>query len=731
MYSTVVKGPVAYLAWVTTSYLCHLSTKCFLTTSQRHVPWIPGLVWACLATSSQMGLCLLMMKQAVQNNAPTSGVRRHLPALGHLVGTLCSNCSMTFLEASSTIAIRLMEPITTALLDALVYRTSLPVSVQTSLPLVVIGCIIFSGQSFKNIDHLSGIIFALMSNLGFGLRNIAIKNKGECEIKVRSRHALIFGFLAWTSVAILDIHKLGPGMHVVFLLSSSTEFHVLYSSLSTCVVLKEVSVITHAVLNNLKRLLVVMFLVLAGSRSLSLSNLGGLTLAVLGLGIYTMGKDTSTGLRVEKGLKYRKQILFLLLALSCGVYTTLSLSVQPDKREPYEKLKINTSHWMSVLNRLDNITHVRPNKQPSPKAFRTYQKWNLVDHPNKTDFYLPFLNKNNDLITEMQRVQVNIFQTLLRNYKYAFLFDINAFENKGDPAITVGEVYLLRRLGIHLVFYCNTCVCEESGVLDKALSLSRNYSRENTVVLLHGGGNLIGYLQNDVLRDQILSRFYQHFNILMFPQSIWLKGGHLPAHRMVYVKEIYQKYPNITFLLRDRKSFAIGRELFPRQTLFLVPDIVFQIGSIPRFMSPIYDILWLRRADDETPNYTIPSLMGPYTVHVADWTSFISPKGETSMENAFLHTSTGAMFLQRGRVVITDRLHGHILSTLCGIPHVMLDNPARKLTSFHETWTKGLTTALMAKSSEQALKLAVDILEKRNHSLPGLIAYNDVREHLP
>lgn len=140
-----------------------------------------------------------------------------------------------------------------------------------------------------------------MSNLGFGLRNIAIKNKGECEIKVRSRHALIFSFLAWTSVAILDIHKLGPGMHVVFLLSSSTEFHVLYSSLSTCVVLKEVSVITHAVLNNLKRLLVVMFLVLAGSRSLSLSNLGGLALAVLGLGIYTMGKDTSTGLRVETG----------------------------------------------------------------------------------------------------------------------------------------------------------------------------------------------------------------------------------------------------------------------------------------------------------------------------------------------------------------------------------------------------------------------------------------------
>ncbi|XP_067681311.1 uncharacterized protein [Haliotis asinina] len=736
VFQTVVTGTLAYLAWTTTSCLCHLSTKRFLTISQEHIPWVPGLAWACLATSAQMGLCLTLMKPAAKDNVAIGIIWRHLPVISHLLGTLCSNYSMTFIEASSTIAMRLMEPITTALLDALVWKTPLPVSVQISLPLVVTGCIIFTGQSSENINHVSGIMLALLSNLGFGLRNTAMKYESESQIKMRSCPALIFSILAFTLVAILDVHHFGRVPHMVFLLFSSSEFHVLYSSLSTCVVLKAVSVVTHAILNNMKRLAVVMCLVLAGTRSLTMWNLAGLAIVALGLGVYTRGKVTSQGQRVQNPPKYAKQILILLLVFNCGIYMyavrpSTAGSAPPDRREPYEKLTINTSQWTSVLNRLDSITHVRPSLPPSPNASRVYYKWNLVDHPNQTDFCLPFITTSGDLITEMQRVQVNILQTLIGKYKYAFLFDINAFENKGDPAITVGEVHLLRRLGIQLVYYCNTFVCEESGILDKALSLSKHYSRENTIVLLHGGGNLIGYLQNDVLRDQILSRFYEHFNVLMFPQSIWLKGGRLPAHRMVYVKEMYGKYPNITFLLRDRKSFAIGRELFPRQKLFLVPDIAFQIGSISRSMSPIYDILWLKRSDDETPNYTVPSLIGNYTVHVADWTTFISPEGETSMENAFLQTSTGVMFLQRGRVVITDRLHGHILSILCGIPHVMLDNPAHKLSSFHETWTKGLSTAMMATSSEQALKLAVDILKKQRHSLPKLVAYNEVSERLP
>ena len=44
----------------------------------------------------------------------------------------------------------------------------------------------------------------------------------------------------------------------------------------------------------------------------------------------------------------------------------------------------------------------------------------------------------------------------------------------------------------------------------------------------------------------------------------------------------------------------------------------------------------------------------------------------------------------RGRVVVTDRLHGHILSTLCGLPHVIIDPVNHKITSYMKSWTGGI-----------------------------------------
>jgi pyruvyl transferase EpsO len=47
----------------------------------------------------------------------------------------------------------------------------------------------------------------------------------------------------------------------------------------------------------------------------------------------------------------------------------------------------------------------------------------------------------------------------------------------------------------------------------------------------------------------------------------------------------------------------------------------------------------------------------------------------------------GCRLLSSGRVVITDRLHAHLLCLLLGIPHGVLDNTYGKLARFLDTWT--------------------------------------------
>ena len=65
------------------------------------------------------------------------------------------------------------------------------------------------------------------------------------------------------------------------------------------------------------------------------------------------------------------------------------------------------------------------------------------------------------------------------------------------------------------------------------------------------------------------------------------------------------------------------------------------------------------------------------------------------------HQRRGIELLCSASVVVTDRLHAHVLSLLLGIPHVVTDNVSGKIRSFHETWTSDSELATWAESLEQ------------------------------
>jgi pyruvyl transferase EpsO len=71
----------------------------------------------------------------------------------------------------------------------------------------------------------------------------------------------------------------------------------------------------------------------------------------------------------------------------------------------------------------------------------------------------------------------------------------------------------------------------------------------------------------------------------------------------------------------------------------------------------------------------------------------------------------GLHILSAGRVVITDRLHGHILSLLLSIPHVLLDNSYGKIASFYETWTRESSLVRFAGSAGEAVRIAREWIE--------------------
>ncbi|MEW8544917.1 MAG: polysaccharide pyruvyl transferase family protein [Candidatus Thiodiazotropha sp.] len=353
-----------------------------------------------------------------------------------------------------------------------------------------------------------------------------------------------------------------------------------------------------------------------------------------------------------------------------------------------------------------------------------YYKTDLVVENGMVDNLSPLLKSHYEVIYEAQRIHLNMFKTLIGSYKYAMLFNYAAFENKGDPAITVGELKLIKTLGIELILHCRTLKCT-AHTLDYARNISRNYSASELVILMHGGGNLLSYEFEDDHRKLVLERF-QKFEVILFPQSVWPKAG--SAHQKEF-QEVYASHPRLTFLYRDRPSYDFGKRNWPKARPFLMPDMAFQIGDVRRFLTPTHDVMWLARNDGESNKYKMPNGTKGYDVLVKDWWGWPTPKGATNLEDAVLMAVNGMLFLQRGRVVVTDRLHGHILSVLCGIPHVIIDPVNHKITSYMKSWTGGIEDIVVANSSEDALDKAIGLLKKLDEKIPKTLAFRNSIEN--
>ena len=343
-----------------------------------------------------------------------------------------------------------------------------------------------------------------------------------------------------------------------------------------------------------------------------------------------------------------------------------------------------------------------------------YFERDLIKDNHLVDALSPLLTTNSEVIEEAQRIQMVMFKALIGKFKFAMLLCFAAFENKGDPAISVGELNIIKKLGIQIIFHCETGHCHENVILDKARNISGKFNTEDIVILMQGGGNMLSYLHEDYARKLVLETFPNH-EVVLFPQSIWHVANQEETRKY---QNAYSKHKHLTILYRDRPSYNLGRKLFPDVKCFLMPDMAFQIGTVERFLSPTHDIMWVKRTDIESPKYNIPSIMYGYDVIAEDWLEWWTPRGRSKLENSVLMAANGMMFLQRGRVVVTDRLHGHILSVLCGIQHVIIDPVNKKTSSYMRSWTGGIENILIANSSDDALNKAIELLRKLDDMIP-------------
>jgi exopolysaccharide biosynthesis predicted pyruvyltransferase EpsI len=305
------------------------------------------------------------------------------------------------------------------------------------------------------------------------------------------------------------------------------------------------------------------------------------------------------------------------------------------------------------------------------------------------------------------------------------LVDFENSSNVGDSAIWLGQTSYLRRSNVSVVYACDTDTYSEDRLRTQVA---------DGVILITGGGNMGDlYPAHQRLREQIIERF-DHNKIIQLPQTFAFND----KSSLERARAVFDRHTDLTLLARDKRSLEFARNEF-RAASELCPDMAFALGKLSRPVDPDYDVVWLGRSDDESSDAAAGAAADD--VFRADWVEVPpgSPKPRLGTRAAFRANSLltrlasghpararrlsglvaatfdplarqrlerGCRLLSRGRVIVTERLHGHILGVLLGIPQVLVGDRYGKLQGFYETWTRDFPLTSWAGSGGEALELA-------------------------
>ena len=340
-----------------------------------------------------------------------------------------------------------------------------------------------------------------------------------------------------------------------------------------------------------------------------------------------------------------------------------------------------------------------------------------------------------DLVSLYMKQLRESFAALIPRDIPAALVDYPISTNCGDHAIWLGQKKLLSELGIPNAYECSVQTYDRDAMAAKL---------GNGTILMQGGGNFGDrYPIHHEFRLRVLQDFPNN-KVILFPQQVtFLDNDYLQR-----TADILAGHPDVTLFARG----VIAQHMFTRYfghttRVELAPDMAFMLGPQPRRSEPLYDIVWIARTDQERANdqtevaarlssqgaekYVLPRFpdgveinfvvkQRPPTVFLTDWYSLFFENEDARL--AYQRLESGARaeatvaralhILSLGRVVITDRLHGHIFCLLLGIPHILLNNDSGKNWNFYETWTRDSPLCRLARSPAEAWSLARSAVPK-------------------
>jgi len=327
-------------------------------------------------------------------------------------------------------------------------------------------------------------------------------------------------------------------------------------------------------------------------------------------------------------------------------------------------------------------------------------------------------NRDHELIASLTRTVEQVLEPLVPRDDGVALVDFPHTANVGDSVIWLGTIAWLARSGRGAPRYACSDLTYDRRAMARRLG--------GGTILISGGGNFGDlYESHQRLRERVIADFPDQ-RIVQLPQTIQFGS----AEALARARGVMDRHPRLTLLVRDQRSLELARAEFRAPSL-LCPDMGLCLGTLRRPSAATRPIVWLSRGDKEAmaeaPFQASPGIgrvdwvtddprttirlnrrLGRWLRHRPGLRPWFSPwLGVTFDRVARLRLERGMRILSDGEMVVTNRLHGHILCLLLGIPHYVADNSYGKVRDFHEAWTLGSKLTRFCETQAEALGLAL------------------------
>lgn len=328
---------------------------------------------------------------------------------------------------------------------------------------------------------------------------------------------------------------------------------------------------------------------------------------------------------------------------------------------------------------------------------------------------MPLSQRSTDIL-KIQKIAEKSLESHVSDVGRLALIDFPDYNNIGDAAIYCGQLDFLKRYSIIPSYQASIHNFSNDGM---AKSIGEG------PILMQGGGNF-GTLWPEIqrFREEVITLNKGRI-IVQFPQTLYYDS----QREIDRTARLIEKHGSYFLFVRDEKSYELATKNF-QCPVSLCPDMAFFMGRLER-KTPDHDFLIHLRNDKEAiGEYDTSFALNQHDAIRLDWPSedlefFKSTYRRSTITTlgaglasgrqgvrrdryralARRRVLRGLKILSRGKSVVTNRLHGHILSYLMDIPHCVIDNSYGKTSSFMDAWGTGGGNVHRADTVEEAIEM--------------------------